>query len=142
MLGHDNESLHDIVRLDRSLLDAAERFGTPAYVMDVAAIASAASELESAFRPPWVLQYSLKANDLPAITAFLHQRGWGANVVSVGEWQFARQVGVPNRATTFEGIGKTDAQLEHAVREAASRPAASLAGGRVGGRGRAAGRAQ
>ena len=120
MLGHDNESLHDIVRLDRSLLDAAERFGTPAYVMDVAAIASAASALESAFRPPWVLQYSLKANDLPAITAFLHQRGWGANVVSTGEWQFARQVGVPNRATTFEGIGKTDAQLEHAVLEAAA----------------------
>jgi diaminopimelate decarboxylase len=116
------------MRLNPVLLTAAETFGTPAYVMDMAAVASAAAAVESAFGPPWILQYSLKANDLPAIAAFLHQRGWGANVVSTGEWQFAGQGGVPNEATTFEGIGKTDAQLEHAVLEsAAGRPLRWLA---------------
>ncbi len=39
--------------------------------------------------------------------------------MSTGEWQFARHGGIPNSAITFEGIGKTDAQLEFAVVEAA-----------------------
>ncbi len=66
------------------------------------------------------MQYSLKANDLLKRSApFLHKRGWGGNVVSTGEWQFARRGGIPNSAITFEGIGKTDAQLEFAVVEAA-----------------------
>jgi diaminopimelate decarboxylase len=87
--------------------------------MDMATLESAAGDVEAAFRPPWVLQYSLKANDLPAISSFLHKRGWGGNVVSTGEWQFARHSGIRNGAITFEGIGKTDAQLEFAVVEAA-----------------------
>ena len=100
-------------------MTAAERFGTPTYVMDMATLGSAADDVEAAFRPPWVLQYSLKANDLPAISSFLHKRGWGGNVVSTGEWQFARHSGISNSSITFEGIGKTDAQLEFAVVEAA-----------------------
>jgi diaminopimelate decarboxylase len=38
--------------------------------------------------------------------------------VSTGEWQFARHGGISNAALSFEGIGKTDAQLEFAVLEA------------------------
>ncbi len=79
----------------------------------------AASQVEAAFPAPWLLQYSLKANDLPAVSAYLEGRGWGGNVVSTGEWQFARHAGISNAAVTFEGIGKTDAQLEYAVLEAA-----------------------
>jgi diaminopimelate decarboxylase len=108
-----------IAKLSSTLLAAADRFGTPTYVMDMATLEGAAGDVEAAFRPPWVLQYSLKANDLPAISSFLHKRGWGGNVVSTGEWQFARHGGIPNSAITFEGIGKTDAQLEFAVVEAA-----------------------
>jgi diaminopimelate decarboxylase len=100
------------------LIAAARAYGTPVYVIDMATVGRAAAELEAAFPAPWVLQYSLKANDLPAISAYLHSRGWGGNVVSSGEWQFARYAGVGNSALTFEGIGKTDAQLEYAVREA------------------------
>lgn len=106
-------------KLSSTLLFAAERFGTPVYVMDMATVASAAGDVEAAFRPPWVLQYSLKANDLPAVSSFLRKRGWGGNVVSTGEWQFARHGGIRNSAITFEGIGKTDAQLKFAVAEAA-----------------------
>ena len=47
-------------------------------------------------------------------------RGFGANVVSRGEWAIARQAGVPNDRITLEGIGKTDADLRAAVRATAA----------------------
>jgi diaminopimelate decarboxylase len=102
------------------LAEAAGRFGTPVYVVDLPSVAAAAQQVESAFGPPWALQYSLKANDLPAIAAFLGERGWGGNVVSAGEWQHARHGGLGNATVSFEGIGKTDAELEFAVTEAAA----------------------
>ncbi|HZC32605.1 MAG TPA: hypothetical protein VE640_04880, partial [Candidatus Bathyarchaeia archaeon] len=100
---------------------AAARHGTPVYVTDEAAIAAAADELRAAFPDPWIRQYSVKANDVPAVIAAVTApgRGLGANVVSRGEWAAARAAGVPNRRTTLEGVGKTDADLRAAVRSAA-----------------------
>ena len=45
-------------------------------------------------------------------------RGFGANVVSRGEWALARRAGVPNQRITLEGIGKTPADLRAAARAA------------------------
>jgi diaminopimelate decarboxylase len=98
---------------------AAETFGTPLYLVDMATLAASADAVEQAFPDPWVRQYSLKANDLPALTAFLAARGWGANVVSSGEWGSARAAGVAPVVTTLEGVGKTDADLLAAVGAAA-----------------------
>jgi diaminopimelate decarboxylase len=109
--------------LGHTLTIAAERFGTPVYVLDMMSVAAAARHVESAFGPPWLLYYSLKANDLPALAGYLAMRGWGGAVVSTGEWQHARHGGLANEAVVFEGIGKTDAQLGYAVAEtAAGRP--------------------
>ena len=47
-------------------------------------------------------------------------RGFGANVVSRGEWAVARRAGVPNGRITLEGVGKTDADLRDAVRATAA----------------------
>jgi diaminopimelate decarboxylase len=102
------------------LAEAASGFGTPAYVLDVEALTDAAGAVESAFPKPWLWQYSLKANDLPAVTELLAARGWGANVVSSGEWESARSAGVPADRTTLEGVGKTDADLLAAVDQAAA----------------------
>lgn len=99
---------------------AARRYGTPVYVTDIAALVAAADRLSAAFPDPWIRQYSLKANDVPAIVAAVAARGFGANVVSRGEWSQARRAGVPNERTTLEGIGKPDADLRAAVRAAAS----------------------
>jgi diaminopimelate decarboxylase len=46
--------------------------------------------------------------------------GLGANVVSRGEWALATRAGVPNADITFEGIGKSDADLRAAARAAAA----------------------
>jgi diaminopimelate decarboxylase len=114
----------DSVVPDAALRDqltrAAEIYGTPLYVVDVAAVNRAAGAVEAAFPAPWVRQYSLKANDLPAITELLADRGWGPNVVSGGEWASARAAGVAADRTTFEGVGKTDADLLAIVDAAAA----------------------
>jgi diaminopimelate decarboxylase len=103
-----------------SLRQAADRFDTPAYVTDLAELDAAASAIRAAFPDPWIRHYSVKANDVPAIVAEVAARGFGANVVSRGEWAAARRAGLPNDRITLEGIGKTDADLRAAVRAAAT----------------------
>ncbi len=111
---------HPSAQLDQALSRAAELFGTPVYVVDMISVATAARQVEAAFGAPWLLHYSLKANDLPAIAGYLASRGWGGAVVSTGEWQHARHGGLANQHVVFEGIGKTDAQLGHTAAEAAA----------------------
>jgi diaminopimelate decarboxylase len=103
-----------------ALRTAARRWGTPLYVTDLATIDAAAEEVRAAFPDPWIRQYSLKSNDLPAIVTRIARHGFGANVVSRGEWSLATRAGVPGHRVTMEGIGKTDADLRAVVRAAAS----------------------
>jgi diaminopimelate decarboxylase len=98
----------------------ALRHGTPVYVTDIAALETAAEAVRVAFPLPWERRYSLKANYLPALVARLAGLGFGANVVSRGEWALATRAGIPNADITLEGIGKTDADLRAAARVAAA----------------------
>ena len=102
-----------------ALREAARRHGTPVSLTDLAEITAAAAELELAFPDPWLRQYSVKANDVPAIVERIGRLDFGANVVSSGEWAVARAAGLPNGRLTLEGIGKTPADLR-AVGRAAS----------------------
>jgi len=102
-----------------SLRAAARRFGTPLFVTDLGALEAACSGVREAFPDPIVRQYSVKANDVPAVIAQVTARGFGANVVSRGEWALARRAGVPNERITLEGVGKTPADLRDAAQAAA-----------------------
>jgi diaminopimelate decarboxylase len=103
------------------LREAAARHGTPLYLTDESTLDRAAAEIRAAFPDPWIRQYSVKANDVSAVIALATAppRGLGANVVSRGEWAAARRAGVPNERISLEGIGKTDADLDAAVRATA-----------------------
>jgi len=103
-----------------ALREVAARHGTPAYVTDLAALDRAAAAVREAFPDPWIRQYSIKANDVPEIVAEVTSRGFGANVVSRGEWAIARSAGLPNGRITLEGVGKTDTDLRDAVRASAA----------------------
>jgi diaminopimelate decarboxylase len=105
-----------------ALRAAAARHGTPLYVTDDATLGSAVAELRDAFPDPWIRQFSVKANDVPAVIARVTGpgRAMGANVVSRGEWAAARAAGVPNERISLEGVGKTDADLAASVRAAAT----------------------
>jgi diaminopimelate decarboxylase len=65
--------------------------------------------------------FSVKANDVAGLVRLVAARGFGANVVSRGEWAIARRAGVPNARITLEGIGKSDADLRAAIRSVADR---------------------
>ena len=99
---------------------AARRFGTPLFVTDLAALDAACAAVVAAFPDPIVRQYSIKANDVPGVIAAIAGRGFGANVVSRGEWELARRAGVPDDRITLEGVGKTPADLRAAARAAAA----------------------
>jgi diaminopimelate decarboxylase len=106
-----------------ALRRAARRFGTPLYLTDLAILAAAATEVREAFPDPWLRHYSVKANDVPAVVAAVAGHGFGANVVSRGEWVVATQSGIANASITLEGIGKTTADLRAAATAAqAGRP--------------------
>jgi diaminopimelate decarboxylase len=106
-------------RVEDSLRAAARRFGTPLFVTDLATLDAACAAVRDAFPDPFVRQYSVKANDVPAVIAAVGARGFGANVVSRGEWTLARRAGIPNDRITLEGVGKTSADLAAAARTAA-----------------------
>ena len=102
-----------------ALRRAGETHGTPVYLTDLAELDRATSAIRDAFPDPWLRQYSVKANDVPAVVTEVAARGFGANVVSRGEWAVARAAGVADPRITLEGVGKTDADLRAAVRAAA-----------------------
>ena len=106
-------------RLPDGLRAAARRFGTPAFVTDQATLAEAAAAVRDAFPDPIVRQFSVKANDVPAVIAGVARHGFGANVVSRGEWTLASRAGLTNERITLEGVGKTPADLRAAARAAA-----------------------
>lgn len=81
-------------------------------------VAEAAARVRLAFPDPWLRQFSVKANDVPAVIAAVAGHGFGANVVSSGEWAAASRSGLPNERITLEGIGKTPADLRAAARVA------------------------
>ena len=90
------------------------------FVTDLAALGDACVAVCEAFPDPIVRQYSVKANDVPAVIAAVAAHGFGANVVSRGEWALARRAGIPNERITLEGVGKTPADLTAAARAAAA----------------------
>jgi diaminopimelate decarboxylase len=102
-------------RLARSLAEAGDRFGTPVYVTDLGTLRRSAAAVTDAFPDPWIRQFSVKANDVPAIIEVIRGLGFGANVVSAGEWSLATGAGLPNDRITLEGVGKSDADLEATV---------------------------
>jgi diaminopimelate decarboxylase len=103
-----------------ALREVAARHGTPAYLTDLGELDRAAAAVRAAFPDPWIRQYSVKANDVPAVVTEVTSRGFGANVVSRGEWAVARRAGVSNDRVSLEGIGKTDADLRAAIRSTAA----------------------
>ncbi len=95
----------------------ASRLGTPVYVYSRASIASTYRRFQRAFRSvPHTLCYSVKANSNLAILRFLARLGSGFDIVSGGELDRLRYVGVPGRRIVFSGVGKTREEIREALR--------------------------
>jgi diaminopimelate decarboxylase len=99
------------------LAELAARFGTPLYVYDAAAIRDRLARLKRAFAPLRAeAHYSVKANSNLALLALLAKEGAGFDVVSGGEIERCVRAGIPGSRIVFAGVGKTDDELELALR--------------------------
>lgn len=60
--------------------------------------------------------YALKANYNPHLLTLIRDLGFGADVVSGGELEFALRVGFDPQKIVFAGVGKTAAEIDLAIR--------------------------
>ncbi|HET7669297.1 MAG TPA: diaminopimelate decarboxylase [Burkholderiales bacterium] len=108
-----------LLHAEQAPLDSiAERFGTPCYVYSRAAIEGAYGEFARALdgRDSLVC-YSVKANSNLAILALLARLGAGFDIVSGGELERVLAAGGDARKTVFSGVGKSEAEIEQALRQ-------------------------
>ncbi|MGE3955902.1 MAG: diaminopimelate decarboxylase [Vicinamibacterales bacterium] len=97
----------------RAIADAE---GTPVYVYSAAALRDRFRALDEAFDGyPHALHYALKANSNLAIGSLLQGLGSCADANSVWEIEVARRMGYAPHQIVFTGVGKSPAELEHAV---------------------------
>ncbi|MDQ6872116.1 MAG: diaminopimelate decarboxylase [Gemmatimonadota bacterium] len=95
----------------------ARETGTPAYVYSAGAIRNQYAQLRDAMKGTDArLHYSVKANSSIAILTLLRELGAGLDIVSGGELYRALQAGYGGRDIVFSGVGKTEREMEEALR--------------------------
>ncbi|MBK0399385.1 diaminopimelate decarboxylase [Limibaculum sp. M0105] len=94
----------------------AEAVGTPVYVYSTATLARHFRVFDEALAGmDHVIAYALKANSNLGVVATLARMGAGADVVSEGELRRALAAGVEPGKIVFSGVGKTEAEMRHAL---------------------------
>ncbi len=101
---------------DVALSRIAETVGTPFYCYSSATIERHYRVFAGAFAGQDTLVcYSLKANGNLAVVRTLARLGCGADIVSEGELRRALTAGIPAHKIVFSGVGKTRAEMAHAL---------------------------
>ncbi|WP_262692025.1 diaminopimelate decarboxylase [Kordiimonas aestuarii] len=102
---------------DVALTDIAEQVGTPVYVYSTATLKRHFRVFREAFATvnPLIC-FAVKANSNQAVLTTLAREGAGADVVSLGELMRATKASIPGERIVFSGVGKTDEEMEAALR--------------------------
>lgn len=109
----DNEFYCENVRI-RTI---AEKVGTPFYLYSYKTLTDHYLKLERAFesvKP--LICFAMKSNSSLAVLKALIQKGAGVDIVSEGELYLARKAGCPPHRIVYAGVGKTDREIEAAIR--------------------------
>lgn len=97
--------------------DIAEKVGTPAYIYSYKTFTDHLIKIQKAFKSVKpLICYSMKANSNLAILQALVSKGSGLDIVSGGELFRAKRVGCPPEKIVYAGVGKTDQEIEDALR--------------------------
>jgi diaminopimelate decarboxylase len=97
--------------------DLARTYGTPLYVYSYRTLIDHFMKLKNAFAPvDALICYSVKANSNLALLKALVDKGAGLDIVSGGELFRARKVGCPTGKIVYASVGKTEREIEEAVR--------------------------
>jgi diaminopimelate decarboxylase len=96
------------------VIEVAERFGTPAYLLDEADFRSRCADWRLAFDDGDVF-YAGKAFLCLAVAQWVVEEGIGLDVCTGGELAVAERAGVPGDRIVFHGNNKSVAELERAL---------------------------
>jgi diaminopimelate decarboxylase len=100
-----------------SLDHIAGSVGTPTYVYSRGSIEGAYRALDRAFGSlPHTLCYAVKANSNLALLRVFADLGSSFDIVSGGELDRLRRIGVPRNRIVFSGVGKTAQEIHEALR--------------------------
>lgn len=103
---------------DVSLREIASKAGTPSYIYSSATLKQHFTVFDGAFQGmPHLTCYSVKANANLAVLGLFAALGGGADIVSGGELFKARKAGIPADRIVYSGVGKTQAEIDYALRE-------------------------
>ncbi|MET9768509.1 diaminopimelate decarboxylase [Streptomyces sp. NPDC006415] len=98
-----------------SLADIADRFDTPAYVLDEEEIRARCRTYRAAF-PQADVVYAAKAFLSRAMVRWIDEEGLGLDVCSAGELELAVTAGFPPERMVLHGNAKTPRDIETALR--------------------------
>jgi diaminopimelate decarboxylase len=110
-----------------SLTEIAERFGTPAYVLDEEHVRHRCRDYRKALHPHRVA-YAGKAFLCRAMLRWVREEGLWLDVCSAGELALARSVGFPPERILLHGNGKTPEDLTAAIEYGVGRIVVDSAG--------------
>ena len=109
----------DDLRIGGCLLaDIADRYGTPAFVIDEQALRSRAAEYTSALtsrHPGGRVCFAVKAYPAVSVIRVLAQSGLGCDVVGAGELRMALAAGADPAAIVMHGNAKSDEDIAAAI---------------------------
>ena len=100
-----------------SVESLARKFGTPLYVYSQHTLTEHFQKLDRALAPlEHLICFSLKSNSNLSVLRTLANLGSGFDIVSGGELQRVIAAGGDPRQCVFAGVGKTEAEIEFALR--------------------------
>lgn len=100
--------------------DLAKEFGTPLYIYSKNQILGNYREINQPLvnsKLDFLNCYAIKANSNPEILKILSAEGAGAEISSGGELYLALKFNYLRNKITFTGVGKTDEEIEYALKE-------------------------
>ncbi|MBW4699390.1 MAG: diaminopimelate decarboxylase [Aphanocapsa lilacina HA4352-LM1] len=101
------------------VVDLAQRFGTPLYILDEATLRAACTQYVEAFKRHYAgdfrVLYASKAWSNLAICAVVHRCGLGIDAVSAGEVHTALRAGVPGEMVYLHGNNKSEVEIRFAA---------------------------
>jgi len=99
------------------LVELAEKYSTPLYVMDKNTLVQMAVDYKEAFAPyeKVKMMYASKALMTGTIAKILYNLGFGFDVVSIGEMYTLHHAGIDLTHATFNGNNKDVDEIEYAL---------------------------
>lgn len=95
----------------------AEKYGTPLFIYDHGILNYKLDLLRRTLPSRFTISYSVKANPNRTILRYFLSNGCGLEIASGGELHLALDAGCPPHRIVFAGPGKTEAELEFALRQ-------------------------